>query len=76
MGAHFLPLAALFNVQLYYAAGALMILIPVVVMITVSATTMIGPANVWRAIPMAGSALVLWLTTIGVLLMGRAALLV
>lgn len=74
VGLHFLPLAALFKVWLYYVTGALMIVIPLVVMIAVPATTLIGRANGWMVIPMAGSAVVLWLTTIGVLLMSRTAL--
>ncbi|MGH2558298.1 MAG: DUF7010 family protein, partial [Thermomicrobiales bacterium] len=74
VGAHFLPLAALFKVRLYYATGALMMLIPLVVMIAVSETRDIGRASVWMAIPMTGSAMVLWLTAVGVLRMGRASL--
>lgn len=74
VGAHFLPLAALFDVRLYYATGALMILIPIVVMLAVPSTRDIGQESAWMTISMAGSAAVLWLTALGVLLMGNAAL--
>ncbi len=59
VGLHFVPLARLFNVPLYYAtAGALCL---------VAATTVIvgafgGPESVWQLLPGFGAALALWIT--------------
>lgn len=74
VGAHFLPLAALFEERLYYATGALLILMAVATIGVVPATAMLGGARARMALPMAGSAVVLWLTALGVVLLGRAAL--
>ena len=71
VGLHFVPLARLFRVRLYYATGAALCL--------VAATTMIlgaagAPAQLWQLLPGFGAALALWATSAGLLLTMAAAL--
>lgn len=67
VGLHFIPLARLFSVPLYYATAAALCL--------VAATTMIlgatGVAALWRPLPGFGAALVLWATSLGLLVTTR-----
>jgi hypothetical protein len=64
VGLHFIPLARLFDVPLYYITGAVMCL--------VAATTMAlgstgSPATLWHLLPGFGAALTIWATSAGLL---------
>ena len=67
VGLHFIPLARLFRVPLYYATAVALCL--------VAATTMVlgaagAPESLWRLLPGIGVALVLWVT--GATLLARS----
>jgi hypothetical protein len=62
VGLHFLPLAKLFRVPRYYVTGALFCAIPVVTMLSISASAHIGHALSWIAIPSVGCGLVALVT--------------
>ena len=72
VGAHFFPLARLFDVRLYYVTGALLVLVGVTVMLAVPVHTMIGNLHAWNALVGAICAVILWLTGIYALLRGRS----
>jgi hypothetical protein len=64
VGLHFIPLARLFSVPLYYATALALCL--------VAASTMIlgagwAPTSLWQLLPGFGAALVLWATSAGLL---------
>jgi hypothetical protein len=64
VGLHFIPLARLFSVPLYYATASALCL--------VAGSTMIlgasgAPTSLWRLLPGFGAALVLWSTSAGLL---------
>jgi hypothetical protein len=61
VGLHFLPLAALFEVPMYYVTGGAMFVLAVVTMIAVPAG---APTVLWEALPGLGSAIVLWVTSV------------
>jgi hypothetical protein len=71
VGLHFLPLAWLFQVWPYYAAGTLIRLIAIVTLTAIPRTAMVNHAALWVVVAASGSALVLWLTAFVVLLLGR-----
>jgi hypothetical protein len=75
IGLHFLPLAALFQVWPYYVTGTLLSLVAVVTMLVIARTAQVHQTVLWDIIPATGSALVLWLTALVVLLLGRQAML-
>ncbi len=64
VGVHFLPLARLFRVRLYYLTAAALLLVA-------ATTALLGaagvPAAVWRLLPGLGAAAVLWATSAGLL---------
>jgi hypothetical protein len=61
VGLHFLPLAAVFRVPLYYVTGAALVVLAVVTVIAVHS----GASTVlWTALPGIGSAIVLWATSV------------
>jgi hypothetical protein len=62
VGLHFLPLAWLFQVQVYYVTGARMSLVAVVTLPAVPQTATANGAPLWVIVPATGSAVVLWLT--------------
>jgi len=69
VGLHFIPLARLFRVPLYYATAAALCL--------VAATTMIlgvtgAPASLWQVLPGFGAALALWATSASALFAATA----
>ncbi|MDQ1507561.1 MAG: hypothetical protein QOD57_5288 [Actinomycetota bacterium] len=64
VGLHFIPLARLFDVPLYYATAAGLCLVAAITMI-LGAT---GAAALWRPLPGLGAALTLWATSLGLLL--------
>lgn len=72
VGIHFLPLARLFAVRLYYAIGVLLVLVGVTVMLAVPAGAMIGNRLAWDVLVGSASALILWLTGIYSELRGRS----
>jgi hypothetical protein len=58
VGLHFLPLAKLFAVPRYYITGTLFCAIPIVTMLSISASAHIGHALSWITIPSVGCGLV------------------
>lgn len=72
VGMHFFPLARLFEVRVYYATGALLVLVGVAVMLAVPVHTMIGNLHAWNALVGSICAVILWLTGIAALLRGRS----
>jgi hypothetical protein len=69
VGLHFIPLARLFSVALYYATAWALCLVS-------SATMILGtsgaPTSVWQLLPGFGAALVLWSTSAGLLVTSPA----
>jgi hypothetical protein len=59
VGLHFVPLAHLFRVRLYYATAAALCLVATFTMV-LGATT--GRASLWQLVPGFGTALALWVT--------------
>jgi Family of unknown function (DUF7010) len=72
VGVHFLPLARIFNVRLYYVVGVLLVLASVAVMLAVPVSTMIGIRSAWDALVGSICAVILWLTGIYAWLRGRS----
>ena len=72
-GLHFFPLAPLFNLKSHYVTGALLCLISIITLLTVPARTTLGGQQIiaWWSVVGFGSALILWLTGIAILLYGR-----
>ncbi|MDQ1378535.1 MAG: hypothetical protein QOE15_2708 [Acidimicrobiaceae bacterium] len=64
VGLHFVPLARLFRVSLYYATAVALCLVAVTTMILGAAS---APAAIWQLLPGLGAALVLWATSAGLL---------
>ncbi len=62
VGIHFLPLARVFAVRLYYGIGVLFVLVGVTIMLAVPAGAMIGNRLAWDVLVGSVSALILWLT--------------
>lgn len=73
VGVHFLPMATLFRVRLYYFTGALLCLIAIITLLFVPSEVTIGELqiNVFMSVVGFGSAIILWGTGIGIWLMGR-----
>ncbi|MGO1101689.1 hypothetical protein P5618_027285 (plasmid) [Priestia megaterium] len=72
VGAHFFPLAALFQVPTYYITGTFLCLLPTLVMLTFPVKTIISDHHimVWWVSVGFGSALILWGTGIIVCVRG------
>jgi uncharacterized protein (DUF2062 family) len=64
VGAHFLPLAPIFHVRVYYATGILLCLVGVFVLLATPSTAMMGGALLWDVLPGFLSASILWLTAL------------
>lgn len=62
VGVHFLPLAPVFQVKLYYVTGTLVALMGVIMLIAVPVTQTIGQARAWDVILGLSCAPLLWLT--------------
>lgn len=60
VGLHFVPLARLFSLQLYYATAVALCLVAVTTMILGAAG---APAPLWQLVPGFGAALALWATS-------------
>jgi hypothetical protein len=71
IGLHFIPLAWLFQVWPYYVTGVLISLIAIVTLLAIPRTAALNYVSLWVLVPATGSALVLWLTALTVLLLGR-----
>jgi hypothetical protein len=73
IGLHFLPLAALFQVRPYYVTGVLLSLAAIVTLLVVPKAATVNQVEAWVVIPATCSALILWLTAVAVLALGRRA---
>ncbi|WP_245645132.1 DUF7010 family protein [Peribacillus loiseleuriae] len=73
VGVHFLPLAPLFQVRLYYFTGALLCLLAIITLLVVPAKVTLGEhqINAFMSVVGFGSALILWGTGLAIWLMGR-----
>ncbi|MGG3798413.1 DUF7010 family protein [Metabacillus fastidiosus] len=73
VGVHFLPLAPLFQVRLYYFTGALLCLLAIITWLFVPAKITLGEhqINTFMSVVGFGSALILWGTGLAIWLMGR-----
>jgi hypothetical protein len=74
VGVHFLPLAPLFQVRAYYVTGIALILLAAVCVsaVLVGARPGGGSLFVWSSVVGLGSALILWVTALWVLVRGYA----
>jgi len=64
VGLHFIPLARLFSIPLYYATATALCLVAGATMILGASH---GPTGLWQLLPGFGAALVLWATSAGLL---------
>ncbi|PGZ95382.1 hypothetical protein COE51_20110 [Bacillus pseudomycoides] len=73
VGAHFIPLAPLFQVRLYYFTGALLCLLAIITLLFVPPKVTLGEhqINAFMSVVGFGSALILWGTGLAIWLMGR-----
>lgn len=73
VGLHFLPLASLFKVSLYYFTGLLLCLLAILTWLFIPNVILLGgyEANAYMVVVGLGSALILWVTAILILGMGR-----
>ncbi|WP_440603136.1 DUF7010 family protein [Bacillus sp. GB_SG_008] len=73
VGAHFIPLAPLFQVRLYYFTGALLCLLAIITLLFVPEKVTLGEhqINAFMSVVGFGSALILWGTGLAIWLMGR-----
>ncbi|MED4404100.1 DUF7010 family protein [Metabacillus fastidiosus] len=73
VGVHFLPLAPLFQVRLYYFTGALLCLLAIITWLFVPVKITLGEhqINAFMSVVGFGSALILWGTGLAIWLMGR-----
>ncbi len=73
VGAHFLPLASLFQVRLYYFTGTLLCLLAIITLLFVPEKVTLGghQINAFMSVVGFGSALILWGTGVAIWLMGR-----
>lgn len=74
VGVHFLPLASLFHVKLYYVTGALLCLLAISILLFLPAKISLGEhqVNTFMSVVGFGSALILWGTSLAIWLMGRS----
>lgn len=71
VGLHFLPLAPVFNVRLYYLTGALLILASLITLISIPKSQSVHGVALWVVVPATCAALILWGTATAILAMGR-----
>lgn len=71
VGAHFLPLAPVFNVRLYYVTGTLLILASVITLLAIPKSQTVHDVALSIVVPATCSALILWATAVAILTMGR-----
>lgn len=73
VGAHFLPLASLFQVRLYYFTGTLLCLLAIITLLFVPEKVTLGEhqINAFMSVVGFGSALILWGTGVAIWLIGR-----
>lgn len=71
VGAHFVPLAPIFQVRIYYATGILLCLVGLVVLLATPSTAMMNGARLWDVLPGFLSAPILWLTALYDLIASR-----
>ena len=64
IGAHFIPLAIVFNVPAYLVMGILWIVAVVSVMLLFPSTTILGHVSVWTTIPSLCCVVITWLTSL------------
>lgn len=73
VGVHFFPLASLFQVKVYNVTGMLLCLLAIVTLLFVPLTASFGQhqINTWWTLVGLGSMLILWITSLVILSMGR-----
>jgi len=73
VGVHFFPLAHLFQVSAYYVTGTLLCLLAIVTLVFVPLEISIGGHQIdaWWTLVGLGSMLILWITSLVILSMGR-----
>lgn len=73
VGTHFFPLAYLFQVRIYYVTGTLLCLLGIAILLFVPLKINLGQHEIiaWWALVGFGSMLVLWVTSVVILSMGR-----
>ncbi|MDQ6601001.1 DUF7010 family protein [Bacillus salipaludis] len=73
VGVHFLPLAYLFQVRAYYVTGTLLCLLAIVTLLFVPLKISLGEhqINTWWTLVGLGSMLILWITSLVILSLGR-----
>ncbi|GGD79252.1 DUF7010 family protein [Paenibacillus nasutitermitis] len=73
VGVHFLPLAHLFQVRLYYFTGALLCLLAIITLLFVPEKVTLGEHQIdaFMSVVGLGSALILWGTSLAILLIGK-----
>ena len=74
VGVHFLPLASLFHVKLYYFTGALLCLLAIGTLLFLPEKISLGEHQIhtFMSVVGLGSALILWGTSLAIWLMGRS----
>ena len=73
VGVHFFPLAYLFQVRAYYVTGTLLCLLAIVTLLFVPLKISLGQhqINTWWTLVGLGSMLILWITSLVILSVGR-----
>ncbi|MCC5801267.1 hypothetical protein [Rossellomorea vietnamensis] len=73
VGLHFLPLARLFRVRIYYYTGLLLCVVPIVTWLFVPETMSLSghQLNAYMSVVGLGSALILWVTSFAIWMIGR-----
>ncbi|WP_226673333.1 hypothetical protein [Rossellomorea aquimaris] len=73
VGLHFLPLARLFRVRIYYYTGILLCVVPVFTWLFIPETLSLSghQLNAYMTVVGLGSALILWVTSIAIWMTGR-----
>jgi hypothetical protein len=73
VGVHFLPLAHLFRVRIYYFTGTLLCLLAIITLLFVPEKVTLGEyqINAFMSVVGFGSALILWGTSLAIWLIGR-----
>jgi hypothetical protein len=73
VGVHFLPLAHLFQVKLYYFTGTLLCLLAIITLLFIPEKVSLGEyqINAFMSVVGLGSALILWGTGLAILLLGK-----
>ncbi|KPL60925.1 DUF7010 family protein [Rossellomorea vietnamensis] len=73
VGLHFLPLARLFRVKIYYYTGILLCVVPVVTWLFIPETLMVSghELNTYMSVVGLASALILWVTSLAIWMTGK-----